>query len=92
MRRRKNEAIYFNDTKKDVWNDFASGKLEYKKIDTKSLVIATLHKKWATVRTTADVTGKAADKDFNLTVHVLQLWMKTKKGWQLFARQSAKLN
>lgn len=79
-------------TKKDVWNDFASGKLEYKKIDTKSIAIVSMNKKWASVRTAADVTGKAGDKEYDMTLHVLQFWVKKKKGWQLLARQSAKLN
>lgn len=79
-------------TKKDVWDDFVSGKLIYKKITNSSSAIAAIDKKWATVRTNTAVEGKVNDKDFNMTLHVLQVWMKTKKGWQLFARQSAKIN
>jgi hypothetical protein len=79
-------------TKKDVWDDFVSGKLIYKKIANSNSSIAAMNKKWATVRTNTAVDGKVNDKDFNMTLHVLQVWMKTKKGWQLFARQSAKIN
>lgn len=79
-------------TKKDVWDDFVSGKLTYKKIANSNSSIAAMNKKWATVRTNTAVDGKVNDKDFNMTLHVLQVWMKTKKGWQLFARQSAKIN
>ena len=78
-------------TKKDLWNDFASGKLVYKKIANNSTTIAAINKKWGTVRTNTAVEGSVNDKGFNMTLHVLQVWMKTKKGWQLFARQSAKL-
>lgn len=78
--------------KKDVWSDFASGKLEYKKIDTKSVEIVSINKKWAAVRTSADVTGKAGGREYDMTLLVLQFWVKKKKGWQLLARQSAKLN
>jgi hypothetical protein len=28
---------------------------------------------------------------FKMTLHVMQFWIKTKNGWQLIARQSAKL-
>lgn len=78
-------------TKKDLWNDFASGKLVYKKIANNSTTIAAINKKWGTVRTNTAVEGSVNDKGFNMTLHVLQVWMKAKKGWQLFARQSAKL-
>jgi len=27
---------------------------------------------------------------FKLTLYIMQFWVKTKKGWQLIARQSAK--
>lgn len=79
-------------TKKDIWNDFLIGKLVYNKIENKSITIAGIKKKWATVRINTAVEGKVNDKNFNMTLHVMQFWMKTKKGWQLIARQSAKLN
>lgn len=79
-------------TKKEVWDDFVSGRLIYKKIANNSSAITAIDKKWATVRMNTAVEGKVNDKDFNMTLHVLQVWMKTKKGWQLFARQSAKIN
>lgn len=78
-------------SKKDVWNDFVSGKLIYNKIENNNSAIAAISKKWATVRTNTVVEGAVNGKSFNMTLHVLQVWMKTKKGWQLFARQSAKL-
>jgi hypothetical protein len=79
-------------TKTDVWNDFASGKLEYKKINTKRSVVSSIGKTWAVVRANADVEGRAGEMQFNITIHVLQFWMKSKNGWQLLARQSAKIN
>ena len=78
-------------TKKDLWSDFVSGKLIYKKIENNSSAIAAISKKWATVRMNTAAEGTVNGKNFNMTLHVLQVWMKTKKGWQLFARQSAKL-
>lgn len=79
-------------SKKDVWNDFVSGKLIYNKIENNSSAIAAINKKWATVRMNTAAEGTVNGKSFNMTLHVLQVWMKTKKGWQLVARQSAKLN
>ncbi len=79
-------------SKKDVWNDFVSGKLIYNRIENNSSVIAAISKKWATVRMNTAAEGAVNGKSFNMTLHVLQVWMKTKKGWQLVARQSAKLN
>lgn len=78
-------------TKNDLWNDFVSGKLVYKKIENSSITITAINKNWATVRTNTSAEGTVNDKGFNLTLHVLQVWMKTNKGWQLMARQSAKL-
>ena len=78
-------------TKEDLWNDFVSGKLKYKKIENSSMTITAINNDWATVRTNTSAEGTVNDKGFNLTLHVLQVWMKTNNGWQLMARQSAKL-
>ncbi|HKZ67117.1 MAG TPA: nuclear transport factor 2 family protein [Chitinophagaceae bacterium] len=78
-------------TKKNLWDDFVSGKLVYKKIENNNTTIVAINKKWATVKTNTAVEGTVNDKSFNMTLHVLQVWLKTKKGWQLVARQSAKL-
>ena len=77
---------------KEVWNDLASGKLLYKRIDNSYTTIAAIDKKWATVRMNIAAEGKVNDKDFVLSLHVLQVWMKTKRGWKLLARQSTKSN
>lgn len=77
--------------KGDVLNDFKSGKLVYSKIENTSAFIVAINKKWATVRTNTNAEGVANGNVFKLTMHVMQVWIKTKKGWQLLARQSAKL-
>jgi hypothetical protein len=79
-------------TKTGMWNDFVTGKLVYKKIENGNTTIAAINKKWATVRTHTTAAGKVNEKAFNLDLHVLQVWLKTKKGWQIVARQSARLN
>jgi len=77
-------------SKKEVVDDMRSGKLIYKKIENTSAQIVAINKKWATVRTNTHAEGTVNGNEFNLTLHVLQVWQKTKKGWQLIARQSAK--
>lgn len=77
-------------TKNDVLNDFKSGKLVYNKIENNSAGIIGINKKWATVRTNTNAGGTVNGTAFNMTLHIMQFWIKTKKGWQLIARQSAK--
>jgi hypothetical protein len=78
--------------KADVLNDFKSGKLVYHKIENNSLILLSINKKWATVKTNTNAEGAVNGSAFKLTLHVMQVWMKTKKGWQLLARQSTKMS
>jgi hypothetical protein len=75
----------------DIFADFKSGKLVYHKLENSSVIIVSQNKKWATVRINTNAEGELDHKPFQLKLHVLQVWMKTKKGWQLLARQSAKI-
>lgn len=77
-------------TKKEVLDDMNSGKLIYKKIENISAQIVAINKKWATVRINTNAEGTVNGNEFKLSLHVLQVWQKTKKGWQLIARQSTK--
>ncbi len=76
--------------KKDVLNDFNSGKLIYSNIENSSSVILNINNKWATVKTNTKAEGTVNGNAFSLALHVMQFWIKTKKGWQLMVRQSAK--
>jgi len=78
--------------KTDIMNDFTSGKLTYNKIENNSSAIITISKKYATVKTNTNAEGIVNGTVFKLILHVMQFWIKTKKGWQLIARQSAKQN
>jgi len=78
-------------TKKDVIDDLKSGKMIYNKIESSSVMIVAQNKNWATVRTNTNAEGEIDHKPFQLKLHVLQVWIHTKQGWQLFARQSTKL-
>jgi len=78
--------------KAEIINDLKSGKLAYTKIENESVTIATINKQWATVRTNTDAEGKAPNGNaFQLKLHVLEVWLKTKNGWELIARQGTKL-
>jgi hypothetical protein len=77
-------------SKADIMNDFTSGKLVYNKIENNSSAIVTINKKYATVKTNTNAEGVVNGTAFKLTLHVMQFWIKTKKGWQMIARQSAK--
>jgi hypothetical protein len=77
-------------SKNDILNDFASGKLIYNKLENNSSAIVAISKKYATVKTSTNAEGVVNGAAFNLRLHIMQFWIKTKKGWQLIARQSAK--
>ena len=78
------------ETRGDVIKDLVSGKLAYSKIDAKNI-------KWsitnivATMRNSSDINYELDGKPGELHLHVLQVWLKTNKGWQLLTRQSTKL-
>jgi len=79
-------------SKSDILNDFTSGKLTYSKIENNSSTIIVINKEYATVKTNTNAEGVVNGTAFKLTLHIMQFWIKTKKGWQLIARQSAKLS
>ena len=79
-------------SKSDILNDFTSGKLTYSKIENNSSTIIVINKEYATVKTNTNAEGVVNGTAFKLTLHIMQFWIKTKNGWQLIARQSAKLS
>ena len=79
-------------SKDDILNDFKSGKLTYNNIQNNSSAIVKISEKYATVKTNTNAEGVVNGTAFKLTLHIMQFWIKTKKGWQLIARQSTKLS
>jgi hypothetical protein len=77
--------------KNDIVNDLKSGKLIYNKIENTSVMVVAINSNWSTVRTNTNAEGSINGTAFQLKLHVLQVWMKAKNGWQLLARQSTKL-
>ena len=78
------------ETKKEMVENLYNGKISYKKIETSDLKW-TASNDWANVRSTAEIEYMLDGKEGKLKLHVLQVWVKTKKGWQLLARQSTKI-
>lgn len=78
------------ETKSDLMKNLYNGKLSYSKVETKDLNI-TESGDHANVRSTTEIEYLLDGKEGKLKLHVLQVWIKTNKGWQLIARQSAKL-
>jgi len=79
------------ETKEDIIKDLATGKLAYKKIENKE-VKWMAGKEWASMRCTSEIKVSMNGAEVDLKLHVLQVWLKTNKGWQLIARQSTKLS
>jgi hypothetical protein len=77
-------------SKEDVVKDLVWGKIVYRKMESRDPQWTT-GSDWATLRTTTDLDFLMDGKEGVLKLHVLQVWMKTNKGWQLLARQSTKL-
>lgn len=78
-------------TKKDIKDDFASGKLTYKKIENSGVHFTGLHKNWATVRLSMAAEGLREGNEFKVNIQVLQVWVKENNTWQLAARQALKI-
>ncbi len=76
--------------KSEVTADLAKGKLSYLKIVSRNLKWQAA-KDWASVRSTSSISYRLDGKESEMELHVLQVWVKTNKGWQLFARQATKI-
>jgi hypothetical protein len=76
-------------SKDEVILDMNSGYLRYITIDRQSVSIK-VDGKFAVLKEWMEVTGNKGGTDFKIKLFVLQQWIRTKKGWQLWIRQSAK--
>lgn len=79
------------ETKAEVIKDLVNGKLSYYKINSKDVQWKVINNV-ATLRNTSDISYELDGKEGELHLHVVQVWLKTNKGWQLLARQSTKLS
>ena len=78
-------------TKQDLINDFTTGKIEYKKIESGEGTFV-INKKAVAVRCITKVEGVVNGTAFNMSLQVLQVWKKVKNSWILIARQSVKMS
>ena len=77
-------------TKRDLINDLYNGKLTYTKISTSDEKLVVKDKN-ASMRMTAEVDIVLNGSPMQFKLKVLQVWVKKKKHWILFARQSIKV-
>jgi hypothetical protein len=77
--------------REDVVRHLVTRKLAYQAIRN-SNADWTVTGEVATLRQTSEINYTLDGQAGNLRLHVLQVWLKTNKGWQLLARQSTKLN
>lgn len=79
-------------SRQEIIDDCKSGRLAYRTIERDNFYVAGMGKDWASVRYTAVMEGLDSGKEFKVALHVLQVWVKNKKGkWQLAARQATKI-
>jgi ketosteroid isomerase-like protein len=78
------------ENRQEVIRNLYNGKLTYTKIEQQEPKIW-VEGKTALVRKDAIAAIMLDGKPQDLKLHVLQVWVKTKKGWQLMSRQSVKL-
>lgn len=75
----------------ELINDLFNGKITYTKIESRDFVWSGVSPTLAMVRSTANIEYVLDGKEGKLTLHVLQVWRKSRAGWQLLARQSTKV-
>lgn len=78
------------ENKRAVIEDLYNGKLVYKNITTGPLTIME-EENIASVRTDTEVDIIYEGQELKMKLHVLQVWIKEKKGWLLISRQSTKI-
>jgi ketosteroid isomerase-like protein len=78
------------ESRQEVIRNLYNGKLSYTKIEQQEPKIW-MEGKTALVRKDATAVIMLDGKQMDMKLHVLQVWVKTKKGWQLMSRQSVKL-
>jgi hypothetical protein len=79
------------ETKADLLEHLFNGKLTYKSIES-TLLTMDHADKVTIVRTESNIKYVLDGKEGELKLHVMQVWVINKKGWQLLSRQSTKVN
>lgn len=78
------------ETKREVIEDLYNGKLIYNKLEPGALEMVE-EGSMATVRTDLNIDVSLRGTPIKMKLHVLQVWVREKKGWLLLSRQSTKI-
>jgi hypothetical protein len=79
------------ETKQQLIDDLFNGKINYSKVESSDFAWSSPSPELAIVRSTAMMEYVMDGKAGNLKLHVMQVWLRTRNGWQLVARQSTKI-
>ncbi len=77
-------------SKSDVLQDFASGKISYTKLEVSDEKFQ-IQQQAVAIRNITTVEGVVSGNSFKMSLQVLQVWKRIKGKWVLIARQSVKL-
>jgi len=77
-------------SKSDVVEDFASGKISYTKLEVSDEKFQ-IQQQAVAIRNITTVEGVVSGNSFKMSLQVLQIWKRIKVKWVLIARQSVKL-
>ncbi len=79
----------WEENKKELIHNNSTGFMRYETLFMDSLRVQ-LFDETAIVRYHAFIRGKVNDKDFALSLHILQCWIREGKRWKLVARQGVR--
>lgn len=79
------------ETKSELMRHLFDGKLTYQKVESTVLSMDQANDV-TIVRTVSQIKYTLDGKEGALQLHVLQVWVLNKSGWQLLGRQSTKVN
>lgn len=81
----------WSETKEEVIGDLYNGKLIYRDIGQK-IDSWEQEENLVLIRSTTDIDVLLEGKEVKLRLHVLQVWIRKNKTWQLISRQSTRIN
>lgn len=75
----------------DFKKDFSSKKVVYKEIKQIEVSEIKKFKKTFSIRRKIKVSGLYKNQDFEMTLSLLEIWIKNKSNWKLWSRQSVEI-
>lgn len=77
--------------KSDFKKDFESGKVKYQSVEQTELKEFKIQNKFANIRRIIAVKGLYKNEIFEMKLSVLEFWIREKRTWKLWSRQSVGL-